>query len=167
MRNEKHFLVKQISDMIGNADYVYFIYFAGLTVKDFSGVLVVISSNVETVIPLRPGVVGLYFLIPIVDCLLLQSLEELDFLTVRRKGHDGFFVSSSSADISSHSLNFTVIIHDIYFGYFNTEDFFYSVLDLRLVRIDCNFESVLLVYRYVHGLFGNNRCQNDVVCCFH
>ena len=36
MRNEKHFLVKQISDMIGNADYVYFISFAGLTVKDFS-----------------------------------------------------------------------------------------------------------------------------------
>ena len=32
----------------------------------FSGLSVVISSKVETVIPLRPGVVGLYFLIPIV-----------------------------------------------------------------------------------------------------
>ena len=29
------------------------------TVKDFSGVVLVISSNVETVIPLSPGVVGL------------------------------------------------------------------------------------------------------------
>lgn len=36
MRNEKHFLVQQISDMIGNADYVYFISYTGLTVKDFT-----------------------------------------------------------------------------------------------------------------------------------
>src|SRR5574344_1105061 len=36
MRNEKQFLLKQIVDMIGNADYVYFISYDGLTVKDFS-----------------------------------------------------------------------------------------------------------------------------------
>jgi len=34
MRNEKHFLVKEISEKIGSADYVYFVSFAGLTVKE-------------------------------------------------------------------------------------------------------------------------------------
>ena len=56
MRNEKLFLVKQISDMIGNADYVYFISFAGLTVKDFSElrnqVACAIGDSIPTV--LRP-----------------------------------------------------------------------------------------------------------------
>ena len=36
MRNEKLFLVKQISEMIGGADYVYFVSFSGLTVKELS-----------------------------------------------------------------------------------------------------------------------------------
>lgn len=36
MRNEKQFLVQQITDMIGNADYVYFISYDGLKVADFS-----------------------------------------------------------------------------------------------------------------------------------
>jgi len=34
MRTEKQFLVKQISDMIGTSDYVYFISFVGLSVKE-------------------------------------------------------------------------------------------------------------------------------------
>ena len=29
MRNEKHFLVQQISEMIGGADYVYFVSYTG------------------------------------------------------------------------------------------------------------------------------------------
>ena len=36
MRNEKLFLVKQISEMIGGADYVYFVSFSALTVKELS-----------------------------------------------------------------------------------------------------------------------------------
>lgn len=36
MRSEKTFLVKTISDMIGNADYVYFVSYSGLQVKDFT-----------------------------------------------------------------------------------------------------------------------------------
>ncbi len=36
MRSEKQFLVKQISEMIGGADYVYFVSFAGLKVKELS-----------------------------------------------------------------------------------------------------------------------------------
>ena len=36
MRNEKLVLVKQISEMIGGADYVYFVSFSGLTVKELS-----------------------------------------------------------------------------------------------------------------------------------
>ena len=39
--------------------------FFRVTVRDFSGLSAVISSNVDTVIPLSPGEVGLYFLIPI------------------------------------------------------------------------------------------------------
>ncbi len=35
MRNEKQFLVKQIGDAINGADYVYFISYAGLKVKEF------------------------------------------------------------------------------------------------------------------------------------
>lgn len=34
MRNEKQFLVKEISEKIGSADYVYFVSFAGLKVKE-------------------------------------------------------------------------------------------------------------------------------------
>ena len=34
MRNEKHFLVKEISEKIGSSDYVYFVSFAGLKVKE-------------------------------------------------------------------------------------------------------------------------------------
>ena len=36
MRNEKHFLVQQISEMIGGADYVYFVSYTGLKVKELS-----------------------------------------------------------------------------------------------------------------------------------
>jgi len=36
MRTENQFLVKTISDMIGNADYVYFISYTGIKVKDFN-----------------------------------------------------------------------------------------------------------------------------------
>ena len=36
MRSEKHFLVKQISEMIGGADYVYFVSYSGLKVKELS-----------------------------------------------------------------------------------------------------------------------------------
>ena len=36
MRNEQIFLVKQISGMIADADYVFFINYAGIQVKDFS-----------------------------------------------------------------------------------------------------------------------------------
>ena len=36
MRSEKHFLVKQISEMIGGADYVYFVTYSGLKVKELS-----------------------------------------------------------------------------------------------------------------------------------
>jgi len=34
MRNEKHFLVKEISEKIGSSDYVYFVSFSGLKVKE-------------------------------------------------------------------------------------------------------------------------------------
>ncbi|MDR0931679.1 MAG: 50S ribosomal protein L10 [Victivallales bacterium] len=34
MRNEKQFLVKEISEKIGSADYVYFVSFSGLKVKE-------------------------------------------------------------------------------------------------------------------------------------
>src|SRR5690554_6862820 len=46
-------------------------------VKDFSGLVLVISSNVETVIPRRPGVVGLYFFTAMIPSLLivLQKLQ--------------------------------------------------------------------------------------------
>ena len=70
---------------------------------DFSGLSVVISSNVETVMPRRPGVVGLYFLIPIYVS-SLQCLEELDLFAVLCQGHDGLFRSSGHTDVSSHSL---------------------------------------------------------------
>jgi len=36
MRNEQLFLVKSIKEMIASSDYVFFINFAGITVKDFS-----------------------------------------------------------------------------------------------------------------------------------
>ena len=36
MRSEKQFLVKQISEMIGDADYVYFVSYSGLKVKEMS-----------------------------------------------------------------------------------------------------------------------------------
>ena len=36
MRNEKHFLVQQIAEMISDADFVYFVSYDGLKVKDFS-----------------------------------------------------------------------------------------------------------------------------------
>src|SRR5665647_1989612 len=52
--------------------------FFNVNVSDFSGVSHVISSNVETVMPLNPGVVGLYFFIPIFLHPTLESFEESD-----------------------------------------------------------------------------------------
>src|SRR5699024_534525 len=48
-----------------------------LLVKDFSGVVFVISSNPSTLIERKPAEVGLYFLIAILIYLLLHTFEEL------------------------------------------------------------------------------------------
>ena len=48
MRNEKHFLVKEISEKIGSSDYVYFVSFSGLKVRELEelrGQLAAQSAN--------------------------------------------------------------------------------------------------------------------------
>ena len=54
--------------------------FLRATVSDFSGLDAVISSKVETVIPLKPGEVGLYFLIPILCLPPITSSGRIRFL---------------------------------------------------------------------------------------
>ena len=71
MRNEKHFLVKQISDMIGNADYVYFISFAGLTVKDF--------SELRNQLAAQNAVLKYTLIRKAGEALKIEGLETIDF----------------------------------------------------------------------------------------
>ena len=54
----------------------------------------------------------------------LQSLEEFDFLAAFLKRYDRFFGIRSSSNCSSHSLDFALNVHDLYFSDFDIEDFF-------------------------------------------
>ena len=45
MRSEKEYLVKQISDMIGSSDYIYFVSFGGMTVKEMSEVRTLLAGQ--------------------------------------------------------------------------------------------------------------------------
>ena len=75
--------------------------FFNVAVRDFSGLLVVISSKVETVMPRCPGVVGLYFLIPILSTSYITDsgrtrslccpLSALRSPSCRRKSFPSFF----------------------------------------------------------------------------
>ena len=55
MRNEKQFLVKEISEKIGSADYVYFVSFAGLKVKELEDLRKQLAAQSACCLPQKTG----------------------------------------------------------------------------------------------------------------
>ena len=109
------------------------VFFKGSS-SDFSGSVLVISSNDATVMPRRPGDVGLYRLTLIVHLASSPSetLKDRDALTVRQ-GHDGLFNLSRAALGPPLPAHLADLPHRVHLGDFHVENLLDRLLDLRLV----------------------------------
>src|SRR5690606_13625995 len=139
------------------------------TVRDFSGLSVVISSKVETVFCRTPGEVGLKCLIPMVlpPSLRGSDFEDFDRLAVFRQLHNGLFPVAPPSAVTAEPLHFPADVHRVHLFHFHSEDLFHRLLDLRLVGLGIHFEDVFLLGHQIRRFFGDHRTADDVARVFH
>ena len=97
-----------------------------------------------------------------------HAVEELDFLGVLGQGHDCLLGSGSvtsmhtlAAEAATHGNG--VDLSDLCAG----EQGLDSLSDLDLGSIGSDLEGVLLISDASHGVLGNDRLQDDIMCGFH
>src|SRR5690625_967608 len=120
--------------------------------RDFSGVERVISSNMETELWRRPGVVGLYLRIAIVipylsTFLLGACAEDVDGVAALTESHVGALGGLTDAEAGTGALALALAVSGVHGVDLHAEDLLDGIFNLGLVGIRCNVERVNVLDR--------------------
>src|SRR3954470_1597608 len=125
----------------------------------FSGSFFVTSSNVETDMKRRPGLVGLNFLTGM--GLKVRGPEELDLLA-RVELDDCLLPAGARALDQAAALRLRAHLDDVDGGDLDAEQLLDRLPDLRLVRVGMHAEGVLAVLDLGEALLRDHRRDDDL-----
>src|SRR5436190_9335645 len=137
--------------------------FRPFATSDFSGVERVSSSNVETLAPRRPGVIGLYLRTAI---RLLPRLEDLDRVALGER-HDRALLVAPLALRVPATLHLARSMQRVHRGHPDVPDRLDGLLDLGLVRPSVHEERVGVLLQAGVGLLRHHRADDHVARRLH
>src|SRR5699024_11182920 len=126
--------------------------------RDFSGVERVISSNMETELWRRPGVVGLYLRIAIVipylsTFLLGACAEDVDGAAALPESDVRALGGLTHAEAGTGAVALALAVSGVHGVDLHAEDLLDGIFNLGLVGIRCNVERVNVLVHQTVGLF--------------
>ena len=99
---------------------------------------------------------------------LHHIVEELNLFGVLSEGNHSLLPRGGVAHIGALAALLTSYIQGVYFLHLGAgEQFLNSLLDLNLAGVLGNLEGIFLHQDDGHGLFRNDRLNDNVLCSFH